>query len=82
MNRFKSIILGTFLATISVVSFSQNAKAIVLVVGHDHVDRDAVIARYDRDRIQQERRERLERERIERERREREHHHWERDHHY
>jgi len=50
MNRIKLVILGTFLATVSSASFSQNANAYEVVVHHDHVDRNVLIARYDRDR--------------------------------
>jgi hypothetical protein len=74
MNRIKSVILGTFLATISAASFSQNANAYEVFVPHDHVDHNVLIARYDHDRFDHARFDharfqRLQRERIARERR-------------
>jgi hypothetical protein len=79
MNRIKSVILGTFLATISAASFSQNANAYEVFVPHDHVDHNVLIARYDHDRFDRARFDRarfdharfqrLQRERIARERR-------------
>jgi hypothetical protein len=74
MNRIKSVLLGTFLATISAASFSQNANAYEVFVPHAHVDHNVLIARYDHDRFDRARFDRarfdrLERERIARERR-------------
>jgi hypothetical protein len=69
MNRFKSLVLVSLLASVSVGFCSQNANAFEIRFGNNHVDRDSLAL----NREQRELRERRERELRERRERERNH---------
>lgn len=70
MNRFKSILLGSLLATASIAALSQNANAAEFKSEHDHLNRNTVA--FNNSRIQREHQIREQRARELRERQARE----------